>query len=426
MSYTNNQQRGFFSNVDWITVLLYLCLCIVGWFNIRAAVFDENSPGWVDASTQYGKQFIFIITGIVIGTVILLLESRFLSSLAPAIYVVTVILLILVLVVGRGVGGNQAWIDLGGGFKLQPSEFAKFATCLLLARYLSATNVKVTDPKSFLIAGAIILLPMMLIKMQPDDGSTLVFCSLIFVLYREGLSPYFLIIVGLLVTLFVTSLIFNSWYVIIAIAIATTPIALTIKRNRPLIFKIIVGAAISMAFVFAVKPLYNNGLKKHQRDRIDVVLGLSKDKKHVGYNQNQSKIAIGSGGAWGKGYLQGTQTKYAFVPEQSTDFIFCTIGEEWGFAGSVVVMGLYLFLLLRVIMIAERQRAPFSRIYGYGVASIIFFHVLINIAMAIGLMPVIGIPLPFISYGGSSLWSFTILLFILLKLDSNRMGVIYG
>jgi rod shape determining protein RodA len=252
------------------------------------------------------------------------------------------------------------------------------------------------------------------------------FVRLIFVLYREGLSPYFLIVVGLLITLFVTSLIFNSWYVIIAIAIATTLIALTIKRNRPLIFKIIVGAAISMAFVFAVKPLYNNGLKKHQRDRIDVVLGLSKDKKHVGYNQNQSKIAIGSGGAWGKGYLQGTQTKYAFVPEQSTDFIFCTIGEEWGFAGSVVVMGLYLFLLLRIIMIAERQRAPFSRIYGYGVASIIFFHVLINIAMAIGLMPVIGIPLPFISYGGSSFWSFTILLFILLKLDSNRMGVIYG
>lgn len=426
MSYTNNQQRGFFSNVDWITVLIYLSLCFIGWLNIRAAVFDENSPGWVDAGTQYGKQFIFIITGIVIGTIILLLESRFLSSLAPVIYVVTVLLLILVLVIGRGVGGNQAWIDLGGGFKLQPSEFAKFATCLLLARYLSATNVKVTDPASFLIAGGIILLPMLLIKLQPDDGSTLVFCSLVFVLYREGLSPYFLIVIGLIITLFITSLIFNSWFIIIAIAIATVLIVLTIKRNRPLVFKIIIGAVISMGFVFVVKPLYNNGLKRHQRERIDVVLGLTKDTKHVGYNQNQSKIAIGSGGVWGKGYLQGTQTKYAFVPEQSTDFIFCTIGEEWGFSGSVVVMGLYLFLLLRIILIAERQRAPFSRIYGYGVASVIFFHVLINIAMAIGLMPVIGIPLPFISYGGSSLWSFTILLFILLKLDSNRMGIIYG
>jgi rod shape determining protein RodA len=422
----NNQQRGFFSNVDWVTVLLYLALCVIGWLNIRSAVFDEANPGFLDTDTQYGKQFIFIVTGLVIGTVILLLESRFLSSLAPIFYVVTILLLILVLAIGHNVGGNQAWIDMGGGFRLQPSEFAKFSTCLLLARYLSATNVKVTDVKSFLIAGGIILLPMLLIKMQPDDGSTLVFCSLIFVLYREGLSPLFLIVVGLLITLFVTSLMFNHWYVIAVIVAATVAIVLTIKRNRPLIFKIVAGALISVAFVFVVKPLYEHGLKPHQRKRIDVVLGLTKDNRGVGYNQNQAKIAIGSGRVWGKGYLQGTQTKFSFVPEQSTDFILCTVGEEWGFAGSVVVLGLYLFLLLRIIIIAERQRAPFSRIYAYGVASIIFFHVLINIAMATGIMPVIGIPLPFISYGGSSLWSFTILLFILLKLDSNRMGIIYG
>jgi len=421
-----NNQRSFFFNVDWVTVLLYLCLCVIGWFNIHAAVFDEEHPSLFDVSTSSGHQFIFIVSGIVIGTFILLLESRFLSALSPAIYIVTILLLILVLVIGRGVGGNQAWIDLGGGFKLQPSEFAKFATCLLLARYLSATNVKVTEVKSFLIAGGIILLPMMLIKMQPDDGSTLVFCSLIFVLYREGLSSYFLIIGGLLATLFVTSLMFNEWYVITVLVIATALFILTIKRNRALVFKVLIGAAISVGFVFAAKPIYNGGLKKHQRDRIDIVLGLSQDKKHVGYNQNQAKIAIGSGRVWGKGYLQGTQTKYSFVPAQSTDFIFCTVGEEWGFAGSVVVLGLYLFLLLRIVLIAERQRAPFSRIYGYGVASIIFCHVVINIAMAIGFMPVIGIPLPFISYGGSSLWSFTILLFILLKLDSNRMGIIYA
>jgi rod shape determining protein RodA len=421
-----NNQRSFFFNVDWVTVLLYLCLCVIGWFNIHAAVFDEEHPSLFDLSTSSGHQFIFIMSGIVIGTFILLLESRFLSALSPAIYVVTILLLILVLVIGRGVGGNQAWIDLGGGFKLQPSEFAKFATCLLLARYLSATNVKVTEFKSFLIAGAIILLPMLLIKMQPDDGSTLVFCSLIFVLYREGLSSYFLVIIGLLATLFITSLMFNEWYVVTVVIVATVLLILMIKRNRPLIFKVLIGAVIAVCFVFAAKPLYNGGLKKHQRDRIDIVLGLSQDKKHVGYNQNQAKIAIGSGRVWGKGYLQGTQTKYSFVPAQSTDFIFCTIGEEWGFAGSVVVMGLYLFLLLRIVLIAERQRAPFSRIYGYGVASIIFCHVVINIAMAIGMMPVIGIPLPFISYGGSSLWSFTILLFILLKLDSNRMGIIYA
>jgi rod shape determining protein RodA len=423
---SNQQQRSFFFNVDWLTVFLFLCLCVIGWVNIHAAVYDENNPSIIDTDTRYGKQFIFIVVALVLGVVILLLESRLLSALAPAFYVVTILLLLLVLVVGHNVGGNQAWIDMGGGFRLQPSEFAKFATCLLLARYLSATNVKVTDPVSFLIAGGIILLPMILIKLQPDDGSTLVFCSLIFVLYREGLSPYFLVVTGLLITLFISSLMFDQWYVVTAIVVITTLIVVAVKRNRALAFKIIIGAAVSIAFVFVVKPLYENGLKPHQRKRIDVVLGLTKDNKGVGYNQNQSKIAIGSGRVWGKGYLQGTQTKYAFVPEQSTDFIFCTIGEEWGFAGSVVVLGLYLFLLLRIILIAERQRAPFSRIYGYGVASIIFFHVLINIAMAIGVMPVIGIPLPFVSYGGSSLLSFTILLFILLKLDSNRMGIIYA
>lgn len=421
-----NNQRSFFFNVDWLTVLLYLALCTIGWFNIHAAVYDENHPSIVDMGTEYGKQFIYIISALVIGLVILLLESRFLSALAPVFYIVTVLLLMVVLVAGHNVGGNQAWIDMGGGFRLQPSEFAKFSTCLLLARYLSATNVKVTDPKSFLIAGGIILLPMMLIKLQPDDGSTLVFCSLIFVLYREGLSAYFLIIIGLLVTLLISSLLFNAWYIIIVMVIAAALLLFMFGRNRKFTVAIIIGLVVSIGFVFAAKPLYQHALKPHQRVRIDEVLGLSKDLRGVGYNQNQSKIAIGSGRVWGKGYLQGTQTKYAFVPAQSTDFIFCTVGEEWGFAGSVVVLGLYLFLLLRIIVIAERQRAPFSRIYGYGVASIIFCHVVINIAMAIGYMPVIGIPLPFISYGGSSLWSFTILLFILLKLDSTRMGISHG
>ncbi|MEN0053010.1 MAG: rod shape-determining protein RodA [Mucilaginibacter sp.] len=419
-----NNQRSFFFNVDWLTVLLYLILCVIGWFNIHAAVFDETHPSIVDTATNYGKQFIYINVSIVVAIVILLLESRFLAALAPAFYVVTVLLLVLVLLVGRNVGGNQAWINIGGGFRLQPSEFAKFATCLLLARYLSSVNVKVTEVKSFVIAAGIIFLPMLLIKLQPDDGSTLVFCSLIFVLYREGLSSYFLIIIGLFIVLFLTSQVFNEFYIIGIIAAIAALFAITIKRNRALVIKIIAGAVVSIAFVFIAKPLYNHGLKSHQRARIDIVLGLATDNRGVGYNQNQSKIAIGSGRLWGKGYLQGTQTKYAFVPEQSTDFIFCTIGEEWGFAGSVVVLGLYLFLILRIILIAERQRAPFSRIYGYGVASVLFFHVVINIAMAIGVMPVIGIPLPFISYGGSSLLSFTILLFMLIKLDSNRMGIV--
>ncbi|GAA3970706.1 rod shape-determining protein RodA [Mucilaginibacter dorajii] len=423
-NYNNHNQRSFFFNVDWVMVFLYLALCTIGWFNIHAAVYDEKHPSIIDISTVYGKQFIYIMVGIVVGMIILLLESRFLAALAPAFYAITTLLLLVVLVIGKNVGGNQAWINMGGGFRLQPSEFAKFSTCLLLARYLSSVNVKVTELKSFAIVAAIILVPMLLIKLQPDDGSTLVFFSLIFVLYREGLSPYFLVTIATTIILFITSQLYNEYYIAGIIIAITTLIAYLNKRNRQTIFKALVAGIVCIGFVLVAKPIYNHGLKQHQRARIDVVLGITSDTRGVGYNQNQSKIAIGSGRLWGKGYLKGTQTKYAFVPEQSTDFIFCTVGEEWGFAGSVVVLGLYLFLLLRIIFIAERQRAPFTRIYGYGVASIIFFHVIINIAMAIGVMPVIGIPLPLISYGGSSLISFTILIFVLIKLDSNRMGII--
>jgi rod shape determining protein RodA len=418
-----NQQRSFFFNVDWLTVFIYLCLCTIGWFNIHAAVFDETHPSIIDLDTNYGKQFIFIMTAIVLGAVIILLDSRFFNALAPGFYVATVLLLLLVLVVGRNVGGNQAWIPIGS-FRLQPSEFAKFTTCLLLARYLSGTNVRITEFKSFAIAAAIIALPMMLIMLQPDTGSTLVFCSMIFVLYREGLSPYFLIITGLLITLFVLSLLFNQLYLILGLIAIAGLIIFLFRLKRQNLIVVLGGLAICILFIFSVKFLYTSVLKTHQKTRIDELLGISSDLRGAGYNVNQSKIAIGSGKLWGKGYLQGTQTKYSFVPAQSTDFIFCTIGEEWGFAGSVVVIGLYMFLLMRIIVMAERQRSPFSRIYGYGVASVIFFHVIINIGMTIGLVPVIGIPLPFISYGGSSLWSFTTLLFIMIKLDANRHGAV--
>ncbi|SEO75784.1 rod shape determining protein RodA [Mucilaginibacter gossypiicola] len=416
----STQQRSFFFNVDWLTVFLYLILCAIGWFNIHAAVFDANHSSIVDTSTNYGKQFIYICVSIVVGIVILLLESRFIAALAPAFYVVIVLLLVLVLIIGRNVGGNQAWINMGGGFRLQPSEFAKFATCLLLARYLSGTNIRVTDPKSFLMAAAIIGFPMLLIMLQPDTGSTLVFCSLIFVLYREGLSPYFLIIAGLFITLFVTSLLYNPLYIILILVALTAFIIFLFKRNRQLIKTMVIGLAICIAFIFSVKFIYSHVLKKHQTERINILLGITTDLRGKGYNVNQSKIAIGSGKLWGKGYLHGTQTQYSFVPEQSTDFIFCTVGEEWGFAGSLTVISLFMFLILRVILIAERQRSPFTRVYGYGVASVLFFHVVINIGMTIGVVPVIGIPLPFISYGGSSLLSFTMLLFTLIKLDSNR------
>jgi rod shape determining protein RodA len=422
----NQQQRSFFFNVDWTIILVYLALCTIGWLNIHSAVFDEKHPGFMDLDTNYGKQFIYIIAGIVTGIVILLLESRFFSALAPVFYGITVFLLILVLVIGRNVGGNQAWISLGGGFRLQPSELAKFATCLLLARYLSGTNVRVTEPKSFAIALAIIGFPMLLIMLQPDAGSTLVFSSLIFVLYREGISSYFLILEALFITLFVLTIKFNNLLFIVGGLIIIAAIILyLVKRNRQAMAVVITGFAICVAFVFSVNFLYTKVLKPHQKVRIDIVLGITTDIKGKGYNVNQSKIAIGSGKLWGRGYMQGTQTKYSFVPEQSTDFIFCTIGEEWGFAGATVVLGLYLFLVLRIIRIAERQRSSFSRIYAYGVASVIFFHVVINVGMTIGIVPSIGIPLPLISYGGSSLLSFTIMLFVLIKLDSNRMGMIY-
>ena len=419
-----NNQRSLFFNVDWFTVGLYLVLCLIGWFNIHSAIFDEDHPSIIDLSTNYGKQFIYIISALVLATAILLMESRFFSALAPAIYSITVILLILVLVIGRNVGGNQAWISLGGGFRLQPSEFAKFATCLLLARYLSGTNIRISDPKSFLVAASIIAFPMVLIILQPDAGSTLVFCSLIFVLFREGLSPLFLIAAAIGIALFILTLLINPLFLILLLLLLGLALAYFFRRSQQMLITVAVGFVCSVLLIFSVNFLYHNVLKQHQTVRIDEWLGITKDPRGIGYNVNQSKIAIGSGKLWGKGYLKGTQTKFSFVPEQSTDFIFCTVGEEWGFAGTLTVLLIYLVLLFRIIFVAERQRSNFSRIYGYGVASIIFFHVFINVGMTIGLVPVIGIPLPLISYGGSSLWSFTILIFILLKLDSNRMGII--
>ncbi len=418
-----NNQRSLFFNVDWFVILTYLTLCVIGWFNNHAAVYDADNPSIVDLDTNYGKQLIFIVSAVIIGFVILLLDGKFFNTFSPIFYGITLLLLVLVLIVGRNVGGNQAWIPIGS-FRLQPSEFAKFATCLLLARYLSSSTVKVQDIKTQIIAAFIILIPTVLILLQPDAGSALTFSSLILVLYREGLSGYFLVIEGLSIVLFILTVLYNKYYVIIGVVAFTGSLIYLFRRNRKMITVFAMGLIFSILFVFSVDFAYNSILKPHQRNRIDVILGKVDDPRGVGYNLNQSKIAIGSGGMWGKGYLQGTQTKYNFVPEQSTDFIFCTVGEEWGFAGCFVVVGLYLFLLLRIVTIAERQRSPFSRVYGYGVASILFFHFFINIGMTIGLIPVIGIPLPFLSYGGSSLWSFTILLFILLKLDSNRMGII--
>ena len=418
-----NNQRSIFFNVDWFVILTYIVLCVIGWFNIHAAVYDSLNPTILDLDTNYGKQLIFIISALIIGFAILLLDSKVFTTFSPIFYAITIILLILVLLIGRNVGGNQAWIPIGS-FRLQPSEFAKFATCLLLARYLSSATIKVQEIRTQLVAAFIILLPTALILLQPDAGSALTFSSLILLLYREGLSGYFLVIEGLSILLFVLTVLYNKYIVLAGIIVCAGIIFYYYRKSKKMIKVTGFGVLFSILFIFSVDYAYNQILKPHQKNRIDVILGKVNDPRGIGYNLNQSKIAIGSGGILGKGYLQGTQTKYNFVPEQSTDFIFCTVGEEWGFVGCFFVIGLYLFLLIRIINIAERQRSSFARIYGYGVASILFFHIFINIGMTIGLIPVIGIPLPFLSYGGSSLWSFTILLFILLKFDSNRMGII--
>lgn len=425
MAINNQHRHSFFGgNVDWLTVLIWILLCLIGWFNIYAAVYDPEHTGLFNLSTNYGKQAIFIISAIVIGLTILIIDAKLFASLSPIIYAITLILLVVVLVIGKNVGGNQAWIQLGT-FRLQPSEFAKLATCLLLAWYLSSQSNKTPNLRSLLTGALIVLVPVVLVLLQPDMGSALAFSSLIFIFYREGyISTNFMILIGLAIILSVLSLLFNEWWIVLGMLVVCGAIFYFSPRRQRLIVPIITLFLISTAYIFVVEFAYNNLLRPHQRSRIEVILGKIDDPRGEGYNLNQSKIAIGSGQFWGKGYLQGTQTKYNFVPEQSTDFIFCTIGEEWGFVGSVLLIGLYVFLLLRIINIAERQRTAFARIYAYGVASILFFHFAINIGMTIGLVPVIGIPLPFISYGGSSLWSFSVLLFILLKFDANRKGVV--
>ncbi|MGJ1386611.1 rod shape-determining protein RodA [Sphingobacterium spiritivorum] len=419
----NVKQKSFFGRIDWLTILLWLTLCLIGWFNIHAAVFDPEHPELFNLQTNYGKQSIYIFSAIIIGISILIIDAKFFSSSAPVIYIIVTLLLIAVLVVGRNVGGNQAWIPLGS-FRLQPSEFGKLATCLLLAYYLSSQSNKAPTIKTLAIGAGIVLFPVLLVMLQPDTGSALAFFSLIFVFYREGyVNTGFLLFIGMCILLFVLALLVNQWILIGSLLAICGFFAFSLRKRRKYLINISILFVVSTAYILCVDFAYEHILQQHQRNRIDIILGKMDDPKGQGYNLNQSMIAIGSGQLLGKGYLQGTQTKYNFVPEQSTDFIFCTIGEEWGFVGSTILIAVYMTLLVRIVNIAERQRSAFARIYAYGVASILFFHVFINIGMTIGIVPVIGIPLPFISYGGSSLWSFTILLFIMLKFDANRKGV---
>lgn len=417
------EQKGLFRHVDRTLVLLYLILVLMGWISIYAAVFNNEHSSIFDLSQSYGKQLLWIVTSLGLGLMIMLTDSKFFNAFAYPIYIGTILLLVVVLFAGKEIAGSRSWFQIGG-FRLQPAEFAKFATNLALAHYLSALDFDNRKRKSQIIPLLILALPALLILLQNDTGSAIVYASLALVLYRQGMPGSFLLIGVAIAILAIMALLFNQYIVIAVIGALLIVFTFFIRRNWQNILKVLGIFIVASLFVMSVGYTFEHLLEPHQKTRINVVLGKQIDLKGAGYNVNQSKIAIGSGGFWGKGFLKGTQTKFNFVPEQSTDFIFCTVGEEWGFIGSTIVILLFLALIVRIIMMAERQRSDFSRIYGYGVASILFFHFFVNVGMTIGLMPVIGIPLPFFSYGGSSLWAFTILLFIFIKQDSNRLQLV--
>jgi len=402
---------------------LYLALVFIGWLNIYAAVYNENHNHIFDLSQKYGKQMIFIIAAMLLALGILIIDPKFFSQFAWFIYGFFLLMLVVVIFSGREVAGSKGWFAIGG-FGIQPAEFAKMATVLALAKYLGTLDVSLAKFRTLVIASAIILIPAIVVLLQHDTGSAIVFLALVIVLYRAGLTGFIPLAFIVLPVLGVLALVLPK-FILVAVLLMVAGIFYFFSdrklRTIVLISTIFIGSA---GFVFSVDYSVNHILEPHQTNRIHVLLGQDIDLKKEGYNVNQSLIAIGSGKMFGKGFLQGTQTKYNFVPEQSTDFIFCTVGEEWGFMGSAVLLILYLSLFIRIILMAERQRSRFSRFYGYGVASILFFHFAINIGMTLGMVPVIGIPLPYVSYGGSSLWAFTILLFIFIRQDSYRYDLV--
>ena len=417
----SNNRGEILSKLDWPTIGLYGLLVIMGWFNIYAAVYTPDSNSSIfDFSMNSGRQLIFILTSIFLIIAIFIIDFKFYDNVALLIYGVIMSLLILVLIFGEDVNGARSWFQLGP-LRFQPSELAKFSTALAIAKIFGEREIKFYKIKDLLTIGGIIAFPAILIILQKDTGSALVFGSFILVFYREGLTPLILILGVITVTLFILTLIFPKLSIIIGIGVLFLIAAYFLRKNIKHILIALSFGVIASGVVFGVDFFVNDVLQPHQQNRIKVLVNPDTDPLGAGWNVTQSKIAIGSGGAYGKGFLKGTQTKFDFVPEQSTDFIFCTIGEEHGFLGSSIVIIVFIVFLSRIVFLAERQKTTFSRVYAYSVASILFFHFAINIGMTIGLAPVVGIPLPFFSYGGSSLWSFTILLFILLKLDAHRM-----
>lgn len=411
-------------NIDWLTVLIYAACVTMGLFNVYAAIYDpEEQTKLFDLSNSAGRQLMFIGTSVLIIIAILVIDHKFWEIFAPFIYGACIVLLVVVLVVATDIKGSRSWIKFGT-FSLQPAEFAKTGTALMLSHFITQPHINLSRWKDMAWTAGLILLPMVLIIASKEVGCALVFVSFLIVLYREGLPGIYPTIVLISIVLFILSLFFSPLYTSLGLAgvgfLVYNFIIPRYNRNRKTAINLIIVFGLMMLFTTSVELLVNKVLQPHHRNRIKVLVDPKLDPTGIGWNVTQSKIAIGSGRLWGKGFLDGTQTKFNFVPEQHSDFIFCTIGEEHGFVGSAAVVLLLLGLMCRIMFLAERQRTRFARAYGYCVAAILFFHFLVNIGMTVGLMVVIGIPLPFFSYGGSSMWAFTILLFIFLKLDAQR------
>ena len=468
-----NRGRSLTKTIDWKLVIIYMILVLIGWANIYSSVQATESTDLLDFSNRSGKQFIWIVASIGLAIFILfILSPRIYEGLAMPIYLFAIFLLLAVIVLGVEVKGSRSWFEFGP-IRFQPAEISKISTSLMLAAVMSQLGYKISRIKDFIITALIILVPMVIIVMQSETGSALVYVGFIFMLYREGLSGWLIFMAGMAILLFILTLTCSSyvaflvlagvssfcimlysgrgkWWAFIGIPVITlmaflpglipedffiSPLHIILgligilipvaafkafrERNRFTQFSLLAVIA-GVMLVFSTEYIFSNVLQEHQRKRIEVLLGMQEDPTGVGYNVIQSKIAIGSGGLWGKGYMEGTQTTFGFVPEQSTDFIFCTIGEEWGFVGCTAVILLYVLLIWRIVRRAEQSREAFTRIYGYCVACCIFMHLFIHVGMTLGLMPVIGIPLPLVSYGGSSLWAFTIMLFIFIALDRNE------
>ena len=426
---TGSFDRGLGKTVDWRLVGCYLVLVLIGWLNIYASIHSAEPGSIFSWSVRSGKQAIWIATAIVLDVLILfVVNPRLWEVISPYAYVAVFFLLVLVIFVSKDVKGSHSWFELGP-VKFQPAEISKITTSLLLAMVMSKPNFRLANRKHFLYVALIIGMPMLAILGESETGSALVYVGFLFVLYREGLSGWWIALMGLAILLFILTLV-TKWWISVAVMFALCAgyylqllhHSRREQRNlrRRMFWRCVMAFLAGVVLVFATDFIFNNVLQDHQRSRIEVLLGMKEDPAGVGYNVRQSMIAIGSGGLFGKGYLQGTQTTYGFVHEQSTDFIFCTVGEEWGFLGCLTVILLYVFMIWRILNDADRSREAFTRIYGFCLAACLFMHLFINIGMTIGLMPVIGIPLPLLSYGGSSLWAFSVMIFIFIALDRQE------